>query len=109
ESIHQVYISLSSEELQMCEQESTPLIPLYAANQSDESLQTKVVFLGERHRNREDFTLQMYQDEVTVWIEEEEKEQMSSPNTIKNTQQQSRVRTVDSEYLFHFESGSTDI
>ncbi|XP_029642687.1 two pore calcium channel protein 1-like [Octopus sinensis] len=58
---------------------------------------TKVIYQGERHKNREDFSLQMYQDEVTVWLEEEVQEHMHAINYMKNLQQRNRDNSANLE------------
>ncbi|XP_059149690.1 two pore channel protein 1-like [Physella acuta] len=57
-------ISLSESEMHMVSVNSAPLTGQYIGSQRDRG---HYVFTGERHRNREDFSLRMYSDEVKLW------------------------------------------
>lgn len=67
---HGVYkeeTTLTESEMHMVSVTSAPISGQYIAGQREPG---PYVFRGERHRNREDFSLRMYRDEVEIWAEQ---------------------------------------
>ncbi|XP_070205639.1 two pore channel protein 1-like [Littorina saxatilis] len=103
-----VEVTLNEEELNMCKSQSAPLTGTYIAQQS----QTKYLFRGERSRNREDFSLRMYHDEVRVWAEEFNTTRMKTVESldqmrIRNRPNSHRGDSLDDIHAPMFEFQST--
>lgn len=77
--MQQIDVGLTEDEFFMCEHNDAPLLGSYIP-ESANSQNFRVVYRGERRKNREDFSLQMYKEEVKDWIEQERTERLSVIN-----------------------------
>ncbi|XP_062610383.1 two pore calcium channel protein 1-like [Saccostrea cucullata] len=85
------HVYISDEEKMMCENPDYKWTVRYIALQRDSTeLQTPYMYKGERHRNKEDFSLRMYGDEVKSWLEEEQESREQTIHTMTELRRRSR-------------------
>ncbi|XP_061183466.1 two pore channel protein 1-like [Saccostrea echinata] len=85
------HVYISDEEKMMCENPDYKWTGRYIALQRNSTeLQTPYLYKGERHRNKEDFSLRMYGDEVKSWLEEEQESREQTIHTMTELRRRSR-------------------
>ncbi|KAK7487936.1 hypothetical protein BaRGS_00020837 [Batillaria attramentaria] len=89
--VQKVEVTLNEQELQMCNDERAPLTGYYISDNNANSGE-KCVFIGERTRSREDFSMRMYSDEVQEWAEEFNKARQTTVDTLVELRQRHRQR-----------------
>nr|KAG5700366.1 hypothetical protein BaRGS_029618 [Batillaria attramentaria] len=89
--VQKVEVTLNEQELQMCNDERAPLTGYYISDNNANSRE-KCVFIGERTRSREDFSMRMYSDEVQEWAEEFNKARQTTVDTLVELRQRHRQR-----------------
>ncbi|XP_063396225.1 two pore channel protein 1-like isoform X1 [Mytilus trossulus] len=89
---HTVHITISEEEQAMCEHRYQKITGDYIVNQSKScDIPTPYLYKGERFRNKDDYSLKMYSDEVKTWIEEDEQNREEMIANLENLRQRRRV------------------
>ncbi|CAG2237789.1 TPCN1 [Mytilus edulis] len=110
---HTVHITISEEEQAMCEHRVSKITGDYIVNQSKScdipvshviitgdyivnqskscDIPTPYLYKRERFRNKDDYSLKMYSDEVKTWIEEDEQNREEMIANLENLRQRRRV------------------
>lgn len=98
------HVYLSDEEKIMCENDDYKWTGGLIALQKDSTdLQTPYLYRGERYRNKMDFSLRMYGDEVKSWLEEEQDSRDQTIHTMTELRRRSRpnadLEDLDEDFI----------
>ncbi|XP_050410021.1 two pore channel protein 1 isoform X1 [Patella vulgata] len=95
DSVYRVEVSLSEEEVDMCEKPFSILSGHLIQLQADQP--GAYVYKGERSRTKDDFSIKMYGDEVKTWLLEMDKERTSIIESMKGLRTRQRPNSLNLE------------